>query len=450
MIWLARTLPPSDFGLMTMAIVITGFAALFKDLGVGSAVIQAGDRSTSWLSTLFWVAAGVGLAVTAILAVAAPLVAQIYREPALTDLVRVLSLTFVITGVSVVHQAILERDLRYFDLARVEGVGAIVGAIAAIAAAEAGAGVWSLVAQTLVAAAAGTLLLWVTARWRPALTFSRREARIGGGYGAGLTTFNVVNYAARNGDYFLIGRQLGPQQLGYYTLAYRLMLLPLQMVTAVVNRVMFPSLSRVRDDPERFRWLYRRSVGATAFAAFPIGFGLLVTAPRLIPTVLGQEWEPAVPAAMILSLVGVLQAVSASVGPLLLATGAIGTLVRWGVASSITVLCAFLIGLNWGIEGVAAAYLVVSVLLVYPAFAIALHPIGLGLTDVVVETWRPLVAAAAMAALVAAISLTVGPGGNQLAILLVEIGVGIAAYSGLSLVLNRSQTRLVLARLTGA
>ena len=175
-----------------------------------------------------------------------------------------------------------------------------------------------------------------------------------------------------------------------------------------------------------------------------------MTAPRLIPTVLGPEWEPAVRTAMILSLVGVLQAIGASVGPLMLATGAVGTLVKWGIASSITVVCAFVIGLTWGIEGVAAAYLVVSLLLIYPAFAIALHPIGLGLADVIAETWRPMVAAGVMAALVATVSLAAGPSVNQVAILVVEIALGVAAYSGLSLVLNRNQTRLVLARLTGA
>lgn len=450
MVLLARTLAPSDFGLMTMAIVITGFAALFKDLGVGAAVIQSSHRSPSWLSTLFWLAVGVGVAVTAILALSAPLIAQVYREPSLTDLVRVLSLSFAFTGLGVVHQAILERDLRYPQLARAEAAAAIVGAVTALGAASLGAGVWSLVAQTLVTAAVGTILLWATARWRPALHFSRREARVGGGFGAGLTTFNVVNYLSRNGDYFIIGRQLGPEQLGYYTLAYRLMLLPLQMVTAVVNRVMFPSLSRVRDEPDRFRWLYLRSVGATAFAAFPIGLGLMVTAPRLIPTILGPDWEPAVRPAMILSVVGVLQSVGASVGPVLMATGEVRTLVKWGIASSVVVLGSFVIGVNWGIDGVAAAYLVASIALVYPAFAVALRPLGIGLMEVIAETWRPLLAAIAMAGTVSAISVMAGSGGNQVIVLAIEVAAGVVAYACFSLLLNRDQARLVVARITGA
>jgi O-antigen/teichoic acid export membrane protein len=447
---LARSLPPADFGLVTMALVVTGFVALFSDLGVGSAVIQRADAPAEWLSTLFWLAVAAGVVVSVATILAAPVIADIYREPALTDILRVLSLSFAITGVGVVHQAVLERHLRYGAVAKVETTSAIAGSVAALVVAFGGGGVWSLVAMSLVTAALGAILFWIASAWRPGWSFRRHAARSGGSFGAALTTFNVANYVSRNADYFLIGRSFGPEQLGFYTLAYRLMLLPLQSVTSVINRVMFPSLSRLRDDPDRLRRIYLAGVGATAFAAFPICFGLAATAPRLIPTVLGPQWNPAVPVAIILSLVGVLQAVGASVGPVFLATGAVRMFAAWGVLSSAVVLTSFVVGLRWGIVGVASAYLVATVVLVYPSLRISLRPLSLGARDLIAVTWRTMIISLAMAMLVTAASAVIGDRVAGVAVLAIEIGLGVTSYAALSFLANRDQARLVLSQLVHA
>ena len=444
---LARSLAPADFGLMTMALVVIGFLTLFKDLGVGSAVIHRAEAPDPWLSSLFWLAAAVGLAVTLLTLLVAPAVAAIYREPALTPLLRVMSASFVIVGFGVVQQAILERDLRYRLVARAETTATVMGSIAAVLVAINGGGVWSLVVQVLGTALVDTLLMWWLCPWRPSLGFRQEDAWSGGSYGAGLTTFNAVNYVARNADYFLVGRSLGPEQLGYYTLAYRLMLFPLQMVTSVVNRVMFPSLSRVRQDPERFASLYFAGVGAIAFAAFPIALGLGAVAPRLIPIVLGPGWQAAVPVAMVLSLVGLLQSVGASVGPVFLATGAIRALVGWGLVSTALVVGGFLVGLQWGILGVAVAYLFVSVVLIYPSFVVALRPLGIAVSQVVEVSWRALLIALSMAGIMVAVGSLLSGRFLDAAILAIQIGVGIGAYAGLSLMFNRTQAASLLARL---
>ena len=195
-----------------MAIVVIGFVTLFRDLGVGSAVIQRGGASSEWLSTLFWLAVASGIAVTIVTILVAPLIAEVYREPALTDILRALSLSFAITGLGVVHQAVLERDLRYRSVAKVETSASIAGSVAALVLAVAGGGVWSLVALTLVTALVGSALFWSASGWRPGFVFTLRDAHSGGSFGAGLTPFNLANYLARNADYFLIGRSLGPEQ----------------------------------------------------------------------------------------------------------------------------------------------------------------------------------------------------------------------------------------------
>ena len=444
---LARSLAPIDFGLVTMALVVIGFVTLFRDLGVGSAVIQSGQADPVWLSTLFWLAVATGIAVTVATVLIAPVIAGIYREPALTDILRVLALSFALTGFGVVQQAILERDLQYGSVARAEMVGAFGGSIVAIGLALGGGGVWSLVALTLVTAALGTLMFWLVSSWRPSAEFHLRHAGAGGSFGAGLTTFNIANFAARNADYFLVGRTLGPRELGFYALAYRIMLVPLQLVTSVVNRVMFPSLARVRDDPERVRRVYLAGVGATAFAAFPVGFGLAATAQVLIPTLLGPQWSDAIPVAIILSVVGVLQAVGGSVGPVFLATGRVRSMATWGIGSSILVVSAFLIGLSWGIMGVAAAYLLASVVLVYPSFRLALGPIGLGAGDVLLVVWRSLANAAVMALVVVLVGFGLLGQLPDMVVLGIQVSMGMAVYALLTMVVNRDQATTVLGQL---
>ena len=154
--------------------------------------------------------------------------------------------------------------------------------------------------------------------------------------------------------------------------------------------------------------------------------------------------------AIILSLVGLLQAVGGSVGPVFLATGEVRTLALWGVVSSTVVVIAFLIGLPWGIVGVATAYLVASLLLIYPSFRIALPPVGLQASAIVEVSWRSLVTAVVMATLVVAVGAGLGGRLPDLAVLIVQVAVGITIYGALSLIANREQTRLVLTQLIGA
>ena len=151
-------------------------------------------------------------------------------------------------GLGVVHQAMLQRSLQFRGLAVVDLVSAFVSAVAGIGFAMAGAGVWSLVYQALVLALVSTVLLWVVSPVRPAFEFHWGEVKQVSSYSLNLTSFNVFNYFIRNADNLLIGKFLGAGPLGYYSLAYRLLLFPLQIITDVTSRVLFPVCSELQDD----------------------------------------------------------------------------------------------------------------------------------------------------------------------------------------------------------
>jgi len=444
---LARTLAPADFGLVTVALVLVGFLTLFRDMGVGSAVIQRGEASQEWLSTLFWMAMLVGLVVTAGVFLSAPLLAEALREPRLTSVLRALAVAFLLSGFGVVQQAMLERQLRYFAIARVEMLAAFLGSAVAIAAALGGAGVWSLVGQVLAIAGCTSALMWTSSPWRPTRLFRWDAARAGGGFGAGLTAFNAANYLARNADYLMIGRVLGSTALGYYALAYRLMLLPMLVVTSVVNRVMFPGLARLRGDNDAMARLYLAGVESIAFAAFPISLGLAAVAHRLIPVALGPGWEQAAPVAVLLSIVGLLQSLGGTVGPVFLAYGEIRRMAIWGFVSTTFVIAGFAIGLRWGIVGVAGSYVVVSLALLYPSFRLALRPMNIGVASIVRAAWRSMLVASLMTIFVVAIGAALADHLGEPVTLAIQLAAGTVSYFAVSVLLNRRVTEVVLRRL---
>ena len=168
---LARLLAPAEFGLVAMATVVIGFVSIFKDLGTSSAVIQNREVTEDLLSSVFWANVAFGALGTAALVAAAPLVAMYYHEPRVTALLRVLALNFVVSGVSVLQQALFERKLLFRILARVEVAGVLCGAVAGVGSAIAGLGVWALVAQSLTTVSVISILLWYFSDWRPRFLF---------------------------------------------------------------------------------------------------------------------------------------------------------------------------------------------------------------------------------------------------------------------------------------
>lgn len=446
---LARIVSPRDVGLIAMAIVATGFVSVIRDLGVGAAVVQRQSLDDSYASTQFWVALLFGTFATLLLGLLAPLVADAYDEPRVTDVTRALALTFVLAGAGVVHQARLERQLRFSAVAVVEIVAMTAGLSAAVLLASSGGGVWSFVAQALVSAAATTAGLWLAESWRPTMTINLSTAAAGSRFGAPLTAFNALNFVARNADYALIGRFLGSEPLGYYTLAYRLMLVPLQTIVSVTNRVMFPALAALQSDRDQARRRYLQSLSGAAFFALPLALSVGASADHLVPAVLGQGWEPAVPVIRILSLVACLQTLSSTVGPIYLAAGRTKLLLAWGaIVTALTVL-GFLVGLRWGIIGVAAGYAVTQLIVVYPSLRIPLRLIDIPVSAAisVVRTSFVLSCAAGLVSLAAGFLLD--PSRDHFVVLFLQLSLGALVYLGGSMLLNRGQVRLAVAILRG-
>lgn len=400
LIVLARLLPTSDFGVISMALVVTGFAMLFRDFGTTAAIIQQHELSPQVLDSVFLFNIAVGMFLAAAAALLSPVAAWFFSEPRLPGVLCLLALVFPVGALGLVHQALLERVSNFKPVALIESLAALMGLATAIFGAWWGWGVYSLVMQTLVSACITTACLWFTSSWRPGIRGSLMEIRALWDFAGNLVGFNVFNYFARNADNMLIGRFLGATELGIYSIAYRLMTLPLQVVSVVVGRSLFPVLSRMQRDPERLAAAYLRALAAATLVNAPLLMGFFALRESFISVVMGTKWMPAADLLMWLLPVALLQSVGTTVGTLYLAMGRTDVMLKWGIFGGTVIVAGFCVGLRWGMQGLVIGYAVVYAAIFLPSLIIPYRLVGLRVSRVLTTLLPSLLNSLAMATLV--------------------------------------------------
>jgi PST family polysaccharide transporter len=353
---LARLLTPQDYGLIGMVTVVTGFLTLFKDLGLSQATIQREELTHRQTTNLFWVNVAASTLVALVAASLGPLIARFYGEPRLTSITIVLAAGFVLGGLTVQHQALLTRQMRFGLLAASAIIAAVMGLTVGIVLAWRGASYWALVGQQLTVALVTATASWIFCDWRPGLPSRGSGVRELVAFGGNITGFNVVNYFARNGDNLLIGKVWGPAALGLYAKAYQLLLLPLTQINYPVAAVLVPTLSRLAHDPERYRAAFVRTLEKLLMVTMPGIVFLMVTADWAVRVVLGPQWTEAATIFSWLAVAGFLQPVGTTTGWLFVSQNRTRAMLKWGVIGSTMAIVSILIGLPWGPVGVAMSY----------------------------------------------------------------------------------------------
>ena len=386
---LARLLTPEDYGLVGMVSPVIGFILIFRDLGTAAAIIQRPVLRDEFVASLFWMNLLFGAGAFLTGAILAPWIAAFYQTPALTPVMRALSLSFVLSSFGIVPSGMLSRQLAFRRIVLVEIACAAAGVAVAVTMASLGYGVWSLVAASVTKTTLESALFLSLCSWRPRWLFRFEEIRSVYSFSANLAAFQVVNFFARNADNILIGRYLGAASLGYYRLAYNLMLYPLQNVTAVLGRVLFPALAQVQDDHPRFRRGYLKTCVAIATITFPAMLGLMAVAGPFVEVLLGSNWTPVALLLVILAPVGLVQSIGSTVGSIYTAKGRTALMFRVGLAASVLVVASFVVGLRWGIVGVAASYAIMSFAIALPLLGIATRLVELPVSTVL-KTLAPV------------------------------------------------------------
>ena len=395
---LARLLAPRDFGLVAMVFALTNFLALFGDLGLSTATVQRADVTQAQVSNLFWVNVALGAGVALLCALSAPLVAWFYAEPRLTAVTLALAGGFLFSALSVQHQAMLRRQMRFALLARVDVLSLLAGLATGVALAMLGAGYWSLVASDLAVRLVYALGVWLATAWRPGRFRRGSGTRPLLAFGGSLTGFNVANYLSRTADDVLLGRTVGSAALGLYSKAYQLLLLPVQRISGPVSSIAIPTLSRLQVDPRRFRSFYLQAMLMICAIGMPAVVFLFVTAEDAIALVLGDQWSGAVILFKVLAPAAFVGTFNVAGSWVCTPLGRTDRLLRWQVVASSLTVAAFLIGVRWGAVGVAAAFSISTVVLRRPGLAYLLSDSPVRLSDVLRTIARPALASIAAGA----------------------------------------------------
>lgn len=356
---LARLLMPEDFGLIALTTTAVGLVSILSEAGLTNALVQRLDIVEEHLTSAFWLSLAIGVTLALLGWAASPLIAKLYHEPRLVPLIGALMITLPLGSIGQVPDALLQRRLAFGRLAAVDCVGNIIAGVIGVVLAIQHAGVWALVAQRLALVLISACGRLVAARWLPRLFFHFRYVRDVLSFSASVMGCTLVNFAVNNVDNIIIGGALGVRALGYYALAYNLVMLPAMSVGGLIARVMFPVLSSLQDDIVRLRRGYLRMVHVVSSVTLPVIVGLGAVAPLFVTTIYGERWTPAIPILRVLVVIGIMQAVNTS-ALIFYALGRPNLLLACVVVSLVCMSLSFAVGVRWGLMGVAWAYVIVS------------------------------------------------------------------------------------------
>lgn len=361
---LARLLTPGDYGVAGMAIVCASFASVLTDPSLGLALMRRARISEADRSTVFWTMFAIGAVSTVAGIALSGVVADIFGQREVQKLFAVLSLGFVISTVSVTQTALLSRDLAFRKL-QIRQMGAVVtGGTIAITVAVLGFGPWAIISNQLAYTTASAVLVWRMSSWRPRAIFSRASLRELGGFGSLIYGADMLSWSQDNGDNALVGRFLGADALGAYSLAYNVMFVPLMRIAGPIMQVMSPAFSRLQGEPDRLERVWLRSKRLTAALLTPAFIAGAVVAPDLIPVVFGEKWHAAIVPLQLLCIAGLARTLVTLNWSVLSALGKGGSILRIQIVSSVVTVSAFVAGLQYGIVGVAGFFAVSRWLLV--------------------------------------------------------------------------------------
>ncbi|MBG6236600.1 PST family polysaccharide transporter [Pedobacter sp. CAN_A7] len=429
--FLARLISPSEFGILGMVSLSTGFLNVLKDFGFGAALIQKKTVTDEEYSTVFWFNLIIGAFLALVVFFAAPLLGQFFKEEKVVSVSRVLSFTFVINSLGIVWNNRLVKDVAFKQIFYRTFLSTIISGIIGVFLAFKGYGIWALVAQMYMSLIINTILNYLRVRWLPQFVFSRNHLKELWNFGLPLLGDQIINYWVRNIDNILIGRVLGKDSLAFYNKGYSLMLLPVRQLTGTLTKVLFPSFSMIQDDKGQIGNIYLKMSSVIAFIAFPLMICLSMLAEPLILIVYGENWKQVIPIFQVLSILGMFQALGSLSGNIYLSLGETKLMFKIGLFSRAVMIFGIVCGLYaGGIMGLVYGYCIASGLAFLPELYFIGKLLNISLKRILLN-FLPYLMLAALTFVVIRITTTQMNLG-----LLVDFILKIVCFSVLYLILN--------------
>ena len=292
---LARILAPEDYGTIALVTVFTAILQVFVDSGLGTALIQKKDADDLDFSSVFYFNFAMCLVLYAGMFSVSPYIAIFYEDMTLTPVIRVLSLTIVISGVKGIQQAYVSRNMLFKRFFFSTIGGTIFSAFLGIGLAFSGYGVWALVAQQLSNTMIDTLILWITVKWRPQKEFSLKRLRTLFSYGWKLLASSLLDTVYNNLRNLIIGKMYSSADLAYYNQGDKFPKIIVTNINTSIDSVLLPTMSNEQDDRKRIKSMTRRAIKTSTYVMAPLMMGLAFCAESIVKIVLTDKWLPCVP-----------------------------------------------------------------------------------------------------------------------------------------------------------
>ena len=446
----ARMLPPFELGLFAIVNLVLGFAYIFADAGVTQGIIAKQDAGDEQLSSLYWFNLLFGCAVAGLFALAAPLLAYAYDQPKLTGMLLCAAANFAVAPIGQSFQALLQKNLRFERLGKVELGANLLSAASAVVLLWLGIGIYALVLSQLLTATLRSLFLWVAGRDLVRLQFRLRYGEIRHFMRFGLFQVGdrAVNYVNLRLDQFLISALLGPQPLGYYNMAWMLIVEPVYRINPIITNVAFPVFAKKQNDPSALKrgFLVVTKLLSTTNAPLPFGFAAI--APHAVPLILGEKWLPAVPLVELCSIIAMARTINNPVGSLVLAMGQADRSFYWTCVQFAFQVPIYAASLHWlGLLPATIVLCAINLAVVPAVYRWLIRPILGPVGAEYAASFAPAVALAlGMAALVRLLDhqgLLAG-----IPLLTAELALGAVAYAGFTLLFRRGDVGLIAGILT--
>jgi O-antigen/teichoic acid export membrane protein len=363
---LARLLTPADYGLIAMVTGVTGFVEMFKDAGLSTATVQRERITNEQISTLFWLNVAMSFCLMLMVVALAPFLGVFYHEPRLVWVTIALAGTFLFSGLTVQHQALLRRNMKFKQLAVIDVVSLGVGLVSAVVMALLGYRYWALVGMAVASSFVNAVAVWIAVPWRPGPPRRGCDVRPMIGFGGGIIGTRFLYAFVRNTPNVLLGWAFGAAQVGLYQRAYTLLMFAVDQIQTPVTAVAIAPMSRLQADWPRLRRYFLAGYSVVISCILPIVVTCAVYAEEIIAVLLGHQWLPAVGVFRWLSLAGVFVGLLNPQGMLLLAMGLPAKCVIFGLIDAVCVVVGYVVGLSYGAEGVAAGFFVAKALTCVP------------------------------------------------------------------------------------
>ena len=355
---LSRLLSPGDYGLVAIVLVVVAFGETFRDFGLSSASIQAKVLTNDQRSNLFWINTGIGLVLAIAVVLCSPSIAAISQAPQVTTVAQVLSLTFLLNGVSTQYRASLLRSLEFRAIAIIDVSASFLALLAAIFAAASGLSYWALVIQQVGQAGVALLGTLIAAKWLPGLPNRRGNIRPFLNLGWNLVGSQLIAYASSNIDTLLVGLRYGTVSLGFYNRAFQLIMTPVNQIRGPMTTVALPVLSRIQESRDRFNEYVVMGQLAMSYPLCLTLGAVAVLANPVVEVALGPQWDASAPILRLLAISAMFQTL-AFVGYWVYVSRGLGrSLFRFSIVSAGVRITCVALGSQWGVIGVAVGFMV--------------------------------------------------------------------------------------------